>query len=214
MPNNADPGLQRARNPWGQGQRLRTEILAGAARLLSEMGGEEALTIRGVARAVGIAPASIYQHFADKTALVQGVLDYDYEQLAAEMTAADEALPADDVVRRVRAQLHAYWRFAIDNPGHYRLMLTDRHSRGRPAPGERPRGRLAMIVRSVIDAFERCEAAGHPLRLPAERAGVVVFVGVHGRVALWHSDPDHGDAELIQSFADELISLMFADLRG
>lgn len=213
MPNNADPGIQRARNPWGQGQRLRTEILAGAARLLSEMGGEEALTIRGVARAVGIAPASIYQHFTDKTALVQGVLEYDYEQLAAEMAAADGALPAGDVVSRVRAQLHAYWRFAIDNPGHYRLMLTDRHSRGRPAPGERPRGRLAMIVRSVIDAFERCESTGHRLRLPAERAAVMVFVGVHGRVALWHSDPDHGDPELVQSFVDELISLMFADPR-
>lgn len=208
----ADLTLQRARNRWGQGQRLRTEILEAAARLLSEMGGEEGLTIRGVARAVGIAPASIYQHFADKTALVQGVLEYDYERLAAEMADADEALPRSDVVGRVRAQMRAYCGFAIDNPGHYRLMLSNRHGRGRPAPGERPRARLVMILDSVIEAFERCESAGHRLRLPVERAAVLVFVGTHGRVALWHADPDRGDAELIQSFVDELISLMFADL--
>jgi AcrR family transcriptional regulator len=58
----------RTRNPWGQGERLRAEILQAAARLLSELGGEQGLSIRGVARAVGIAPASMYKHFADKAA--------------------------------------------------------------------------------------------------------------------------------------------------
>jgi hypothetical protein len=32
----------------------------------------------GVARAVGTAPASIYQHFADKAARVHALIEYDY----------------------------------------------------------------------------------------------------------------------------------------
>jgi AcrR family transcriptional regulator len=194
---------QRVPNPWGQGERLRTEILDAAVRLLSELEGEEALTIRGVARAAGIAPASIYQHFADKAALVRGVVEYDYERLSSLMKEADESAEAGDVVGRVRAQLHAYCRFAIGNPGHYRLMLGNRRIRGR-----RPHGPLRSVLDSVVTAFERCERTGQPLRLPADRAAVMVFVGIHGRVALYHSAPEDDDGDRILSFVDELISLV------
>jgi AcrR family transcriptional regulator len=208
----ADEGeltAQRVPNPWGQGERLRTEILDAAVRLFSELDGEEALTIRGVARAAGIAPASIYQHFADKAALVRGVVEHDYERLSAVMRAADESVGEDDVVGRVRAQMHAYCRFAIANPGHYRLMLGNRRISGR-APGQRPQGPLLSIVEAVIEAFERCDRAGERLRLPSERAAVMVFVGTHGRVALYHSDPGGDGVDRLLAFVDELISLVFA----
>ncbi|MDN3354688.1 TetR/AcrR family transcriptional regulator [Actinomadura sp. DC4] len=195
---------QRVRNPWGQGDRLRTEILDAAVRLLSKLDGEEALTIRGLARAVGIAPASIYQHFADKAALVRGVVEYDYARLSAVMREADESVT--DPVGRVRAQMHAYCRFAIANPGHYRLMLGNRRIAG--PGGGRPQGPLRSIVDSVVAAFERCERAGQRLRLPADRAAVMVFVGTHGRVALYHSNPQDDSADRILPFVDELISLV------
>jgi len=203
MPDDAHLTPQRVRNPWGQGERLRTEILDAAVRLLSELGGEEALTIRGVARAVGIAPASIYQHFADKAALVRGVVAYDYELLSAVMGEADESVPADDVVGRVRAQMHAYCRFAIGNPGHYRLMIGNRRVM------RDPRGPLVSVVDSVIAAFARCERAGKRLRLPSDRAAVMVFVGTHGRVALYHAGPADESADRILEFVDELIDLAF-----
>ncbi|MFB9834105.1 TetR/AcrR family transcriptional regulator [Actinoallomurus acaciae] len=206
MPDEVDLTKQRVRNPWGQGERLRTEILDAAVRLLSELGGAEALTIRGVARAAGIAPASIYQHFADKVALVRGVVEYDYQRLSAVMREADESVDAGDVVGRVRAQMHAYCRFAIANPGHYRLMLGNR--RITHEPDGRPYGPLVPVVESVGAAFERCERAGRRLRLPSDRAAVVVFVGTHGRVALFHSGRADEDADRILQFVDELISLV------
>ncbi|AHH95637.1 TetR/AcrR family transcriptional regulator [Kutzneria viridogrisea] len=198
---------QRARNPWGQGERLRGEILEAAARLLSELGGEEGLTIRGVARAAGIAPASIYQHFADKNALVHGLIEYDYERLAAAMAEADAALPAEQVVDRVRAQMHAYCQFALDSPGHYRLMLNNRPRR---EPGEPPKGPLGKVILGVTAAFERCEQAGHKLRLPAERSAVMVFVATHGLVALWHASPDERQLDRIEPMVSEFLSLVFA----
>ncbi|MGH3373834.1 MAG: TetR/AcrR family transcriptional regulator [Actinoallomurus sp.] len=207
MPDEVESTTQRVRNPWGQGERLRTEILDAAVRLFSELDGEEALTIRGVARAVGIAPASIYQHFADKAALVRGVVEHDYERLSAVMREADESVDPDDVVGRVRAQMHAYCRFAIINPGHYRLMLGNRRVTGEA--GQRPQGPLRAVVEAVIAAFDRCDQAGRRLRLPSERAAVMVFVGTHGRVALYHSNPEADAADRILPFVDELISLVF-----
>jgi AcrR family transcriptional regulator len=203
MPDEVEATTQRVRNPWGQGERLRTEILDAAVRLFSEIDGEEALTIRGVARAAGIAPASIYQHFADKAALVRGVVEHDYERLSALMREADERAGPDDMVGRVRAQMHAYCRFAIANPGHYRLMLGNRRIDGRQ------QGPLLSILEGVVAAFERCDQAGKRLRVPSRRAAVMVFVGTHGRVALYHSSPAADSGDRILQFVDELISLVF-----
>ncbi|MCL7379820.1 TetR/AcrR family transcriptional regulator [Streptomyces sp. 35G-GA-8] len=193
---------QRARNPRGQGDRLRLEILEGAARLLSELGGEEGLTIRGVARAAGISPAAIYQHFADKSALVNGLIGYDYEQISRAMTKADESCPQDAVLERVRAQVRTYCQFVVDNPGHYRLLINHQ-------PLTAPRsGPMIDLVTRVATAFERCQLAGVRLRLPARRAAVLVFTAAHGRVALWHASGDPVAAEALLDFVDEVVWLV------
>jgi AcrR family transcriptional regulator len=173
---------------------------------LSDLGSEDALTIRGVARAVGIAPASIYQHFEDKAALMHATIEHDYARLSAAMLAADENTPAEDVVERVRAQLHAYCQFAIDNPSHYRLMLAGRYPTA-PEDNQRPYP-LARIVDQGVVAFERCERAGVRLRVTPGRAAVIVFVAAHGRVALYHCDSAGKNSDDIASFVDELISVL------
>jgi len=198
----------RTRNRWGEGERLRGEILAAASRLLSELDGEDALTIRGVARAVGIAPASIYQHFSDRAALVTGLTQHEFGRLRAEMKVAAQAVPDDDPVARVRALLHAYCRFAMANPGHYRLMTANGASRS--SPDVRPHGPMIDLIDLITAAFARCADAGFALRVPAERAGVIAFVGAHGRVALFHSNARQPSADAVVSFADELLALVFA----
>ncbi|MBB4685855.1 TetR/AcrR family transcriptional regulator [Amycolatopsis jiangsuensis] len=198
----------RTRNRWGEGDRLRGEILDAASRLLSELDGEDGLTIRGVARAVGIAPASIYQHFTDRAALVAGLTRYEFARLCAAMEAAEQQVDPDDAVGRVRALIHAYCRFAIDNPGHYRLMTANGTSRR--TPGARPTGPLVEVLDLLAAGFERCAEAGIPLRVSAERAGVIAFVGAHGRVALFHTSTTGGSSDIVLFFADELLNLVFA----
>ncbi|WP_227999553.1 TetR/AcrR family transcriptional regulator [Nocardia australiensis] len=194
-----DRSSTRTRNPRGQGERLRGEILAAASRLLSELGGEQAVTIRGVARAAGIAPASIYEHFADKAALVDGLVEYDYHRLTQALTAAGVS---GDPRQALTDQMHAYCRFALENPGHYRLLLTRRKS-------VQGNASLSPALALVAGTFERCAKTGYPLRMSAERAAVMVFVGVHGRVALFHSDDAETDTAAALLFADELSGLMF-----
>jgi AcrR family transcriptional regulator len=209
--------LRRTPNRRGEGERLRAEILDAACRLISELGGAEALTIRGVARAVGIAPASIYTQFADKSALVRGVIAHDYARLTAALREADRSVAAADVVGRARAQVHAYCRFAMENPGHYRLMLgpppiaRPNPERGAQPDGERVETRrnlLAEVVYQLGQAFQRCAHAGISLRMPADRVGAMVFVAAHGRVALYHTDPGDLDPDVVYPFVDELISAL------
>lgn len=208
MPDEVNVAPARTRNRWGEGDRLRGEILDAASRQLSGLGGEDGLTIRGVARAAGIAPASIYQHFADRAALVRGLLEHEFARLRAQLLDADGQPPADDVVGRVRAQLGAYCAFALDNPGHLRLMLSGGTTRA--DTGTAPRGPLADIIAVLAEALTRCADAGHVLRLPADRAAVILFVGVHGRVALHLSNPSERGARAMPSFVGELLALVFA----
>jgi AcrR family transcriptional regulator len=206
MPEDETITEQRVRNRWGEGDRLRVEILEGAGRLLSELGGEDGLTIRGVARAVGIAPASIYQHFADRAALIDGLVDHEFGLLAKAMTTADESLDPDDVMGRVLAQVHAHRDFADAKPGHYRLLFGQ--ATRRAISGERPiSGPLHEVFTRFIAAFDRCEEAGFTLRVPSNRAASMVFVSVYGRAALLDGvrieRPD-------DDFLDDLVALIFA----
>src|SRR5688572_26763773 len=46
-----------------------------AARDLTRQGGVEALTMRRLASALGVAPNALYSHYSDKSALLDAVLD-------------------------------------------------------------------------------------------------------------------------------------------
>jgi AcrR family transcriptional regulator len=108
------------RNPQGQGSRLRAELVAAADDILARTGDVEGLSLRAVARAVGIATPSIYLHFPDKRALVQAVLAVRFAQLeAAVRTAVNEP----DAPGQLRAGCLAYCRFATEHPHAYRVLF-------------------------------------------------------------------------------------------
>lgn len=190
----------RVRNPWGQGDRLRTEILVAAGDLLGDLGTVDGLTLRGVARQAGIAPASIYAHFPDKSALVAALLEHEYQRMVDLLRQAGEQ--PGDAVGRLRAQVHAFCRYSMANPGMYRLLFGLRL---------RTRGEHTTSAQTVIDPLVAgllsCEREGMRLRLPAERAAIVLVVGAHGRVAISHARSD--DEEQVLAFVDELLTLVF-----
>lgn len=204
--NQSSSSIARTRNRWGEGNRLHSEILHAASRLLSELDNEDGLTIRGVARATGIAPASIYSHFADRAALLDGLLEHEIRRLRERIEHAGETGDTTenlDPMRRVHAQLRAYCDFAINHPGHYRILFR-RPSHAPPSAPSPVINILALFQHSL----ERAEAAGRPLRLPADRAAVVVFMAAHGRMALYHANPTARSARMIPQFVDELTALV------
>jgi AcrR family transcriptional regulator len=204
------PKGARARNRWGQGDRLRTEILVAAGQLLGELGTVDGLTLRGVARHVGIAPASIYAHFPDKSGLVAALVEYEYQRLVELMRRAEAAESDGDPLGRLRAQLHTFCHYSLANPGSYRLIFVLR-----PQEDDDRRTSAHTLVDRLAGGLLACEAAGARLRLPAERAAIVLVVGAHGRVAISHvrsvtatSSPTDAERQVF-GFVDDLLSLVF-----
>ncbi|MYT13067.1 transcriptional regulator, TetR family [Streptomyces sp. SceaMP-e96] len=195
----------RARNPRGQGERLREELLRATERLLEEVGSEDALSLRAVARAAGVAAPSIYRHFSDKTELVWATLEVSYERLAEAMSGA-AAKAADDPVERLRAQLRAYCRYAVAHPATYRLLYETRQT---PVGPERLAGHPAgLLVRSWQQALTACEDAGWRVRGSRSEAPYVLWSAVHGRVTLWQVMPSRKDTGRLDRFVDEMLQLL------
>ena len=113
------PVARRRRAPRGSGQQLHDEILDAATGLLLETGDAKAVSIRAVARRVGITPPSIYLHYADKDALLDAVCARYFEKLDEAMQAA--AIGQPTTLDVLRAQGLAYVRFATQTPELYRI---------------------------------------------------------------------------------------------
>lgn len=202
-------GKGRARSPRGQGEQLRREILRAVGRLLDEWGGVEKLTMRAVAREAGVAAPSIYLHFSDKAELVWAALEDKYEDLAARMRAAD-ANAADtgaNAREGLRAQAHAYCRFASEFPGHYRLMYEVRQPSVPTARLHRHPSRHVSL--SLREGFARCREAGYPLAMPDEQAAQTLWAGLHGFIALQHALSNAAQPqEPVEPLADGLVDTL------
>ncbi|WP_028921773.1 TetR/AcrR family transcriptional regulator [Pseudonocardia acaciae] len=198
---------ERTRNRWGEGEQLRTEILNAASRLLCELGDEAGLSIRGVARATGVVPGSIYQHFRNLDELADGLHEHECDRVYQLVERASATVSEDDPVGRLRAGLRAYYDFAVAKPGHYRILFR-RHNAGEPVPADPSTTPLGRIVALFVAGFERCEKAGHRLRQPSQQAGTMVFVSTHGLVALYHANPTPRDPAPQWRYVDNLLSLI------
>lgn len=114
---------RRARARRGDGARLRAEIMAAASRLLADLAEESQLSLRAVAREVGVATTSIYLHFPDLDTLVREVKVQHFQELTADIRAA-LASAGDDPRRRVRTIADVYVDYGLSNPGHYRALFV------------------------------------------------------------------------------------------
>ncbi|HET9566179.1 MAG TPA: helix-turn-helix domain-containing protein, partial [Mycobacterium sp.] len=107
------PAKMRPRNPRGQGNRLRDEVVDAAAALIAE-NGPEALSLRAIARKAEITAPAIYRHFDDLDQVREAVVDSFFWALADYLRRAGqlETNPVD----RLRALCHAYVAFGRKHP--------------------------------------------------------------------------------------------------
>jgi AcrR family transcriptional regulator len=98
---------------------LRASLIAAAVRVAKE-DGVEAIQLRDLARRVNVSSAAPFRHFADRMALLVAVAEEGARRL---VTAQDEAASKlDDPKDAARARGVAYVRFAVAEPGFFRVM--------------------------------------------------------------------------------------------
>jgi len=96
----------------------REAIVATTRQLLVEEG-LEAVTVRRVARALGVTAPALYAHVADKRDLLRAVAEGEFGVLIARF----EQITERDPLERIRALSRAYVAHARANPELFRVMF-------------------------------------------------------------------------------------------
>lgn len=187
---------RRTRSPRGHGAQLRAEIVEAAAALLDEHGTEQAVTLRAVARQVGIAAPSIYAHFPTREHVVVAVVSEAFEALEEHIAAAAEAAGGDPR-DRLRAACHAYVDFAARWPQRYRAMFSGVWTPDEPATPAEPvevDGPPRLVIGDeaftvLVTAITDCAAEGTSASADPFADATALWTALHGLAELGPAAP-------------------------
>ncbi|MEV6322152.1 TetR/AcrR family transcriptional regulator [Nocardia sp. NPDC051787] len=116
-------------------ERLRAQTLEDiktiAMRLLAE-GGPDAISLRAIAREMGMTAGAVYGYYATRDDLISTLISDVYTALVDRLEAARDAVPAGDPAGRIVAWGEAVRDWAIERPAEFRLIYGD------PVPGYQP----------------------------------------------------------------------------
>lgn len=199
---------QKARaRPYHHGDLRRA--LVTAATELAATGGAENVTLREVARRVGVSASAAYRHFPNREGLLAQVASEAREALARRMIAAAEAAGArmEGVegskgvpVDRFRATGRAYIEFALDEPGlfevAFRACPPNLYVPDDPSP--------YAVLSEKLDALSDAAL----LAVARQGAEVAAWVAVHGAAVLL------GDGMLPRSERDAITDVTLEMVGG
>lgn len=120
--------------------------IANAARPLLDREGTEAVTLRRVAKAVGITPMAIYRHFKDRAALLNCLADEGFEELTARLAAKRLS---GDTEKRLTKLGEIHLEYALQYPRLYELMFLKPRGGARRYPQDFRTGRSATTNPTV-----------------------------------------------------------------
>ena len=118
-------------------ERLRLEALQQIRRHGYEQiaaGGPTALSLNGIAKAMGMSGPGMYRYFASRDELLTTLVTESYEDLAQALEAAAGAARDAPPDARLRAAMNAYREWARASPHRYRLVFGSTYGSGELDP--------------------------------------------------------------------------------
>jgi AcrR family transcriptional regulator len=162
---------------------LTQAILASARRQLGEVGPAQ-LSVRAVARELGMASSAVYRYFPSRDELLTALLVLGYTELGDAVEAAEAAVPRSDFAGRWTALAAATRAWALQHPHDFALLF------GSPVPGYaaprdtvEPGTRTAGLVMALVADIQRSGAVP-PVTGPVSAAehdslaGIRAFAGL------------------------------------
>ena len=153
----ASDGEPRPSAPRTARERARAEITAeilDTARGYLATDGAPALSLRAIARDLGMASSALYRYFKSRDELLTRLIVDAYDSLGGAAEAREAAIDRDDLAGRFTAICQAVRAWALAHPNEYALIY------GSPVPGYvapadtvQPATRVtALLLRIIVDA--------------------------------------------------------------
>ena len=157
---------------------LRRALVEATVAVIAD-DGPGAVSLRSVARDLGVSHAAPGKHFRDREELFTAIATEAFALLDERLAAAGAGEAA---LARLRAAVVAYAGFALDHPGHFTLMWRpDLYHRDDPTLREAAGRAYDRLAERVSAAQEEGWLADRP----HEQAMAHVWAGAHGFTQLW-----------------------------
>lgn len=161
---------------------LRSTLLE-RARVVVDAEGADSLSLRQLARDVGVSHGASARHFRDKHALLDALGVEGFRRLNADLH--DAAGTPGAFADRFRATAEAYVGFAIEHPAILGVMYSAKHHPGASAELVE----LSHLgMRALVELVGEGQAAGEIRGGSAEQQALVAFAAVHGVATLATDD--------------------------
>ena len=164
--------------PYHHGD-LRRALIDAAIALLTS-GPPQALSLRRIAREVGVSHTAPYRHFANKQELLVAIAQTGFERLGQALQ-GPQLTHSTDPVEAFEHSSQNYVRFALENPSLYRLMFDatlDKQAHVALA------ATALGCIHQLVELLGRCrDDAGWSGGDPADQA-LVVWATLHGQASL------------------------------
>ncbi len=177
-----------AERPYHHGN-LRTALLDAAERTVRERGVQD-LSLRELAREVGVSHGAPRRHFPDRQALLDALAESGFERLRVELQAAVDGA-GEDFEARLYATAAAHIRFATADPALLELMFAAKHRDDTDADCGSPDGRQDALQDAaertftvMLEVILQGQAEGRLEPGDPERVGMVLFATIQGIAAL------------------------------
>jgi len=158
----------------------RARIVAAALRLL-ERGGQGAVTMRRVAKAVGVTAMAIYHHFPDRDALLRALADAESDRIGALF---DSWQARGSAVPRLRKLAESYVDYAFARPRMFAFLFLQDRPELRRFPADFGPRRATMLHR-VADAVAQAMLEGALRKDDFWEVTIDLWAFVHGHLALY-----------------------------
>lgn len=168
-----------AKNSYHHGD-LRQSLIDAAIALISEDGISD-LSLRRVARRVGVSHNAPYRHFEDKEALLAAVAEQGFQSLTVAMETAKQDIPVG-TSQCLEAIGLAYVNFAVAQPFHYRLMFGD--YRGSSSNDSALTAAAHQSFMVLVDTIRAGQSAGSFRAADPINMARVAWSMVHGQAML------------------------------
>ncbi len=189
---------------------LKRELLNRAGELL-EADGPDAVTLRGLARSLGVSHAAPGYHFADRQALLVELAAEGHRMLEAAMIGRLKNSPGDTPVLAIG---EGYLDFALSDPNRFRLMFAGIADMDPSASQS-----FAVAAHTSFTTLVRVTSGStDPSANPTE--WLSAWAIVHGLATLWvdgalqYGFTDRDDAEAFRQQATSILSAHSQSLSG
>jgi len=192
-------------NPTYYGGDLRRDLLEEALALIAAEG-PSAVSLRSLARRLGVSHAAPANHFPDKAALFTAIAVEGFELLAAAIgDAVRRAGPDASAAQRFGAAGRAYAGFALAHPAHFAVMWQRDLLHGDdPTLAAAGDATFALLLGGVREV----QAEGGAPGAAPETVAYLAWSTVHGLAALWLGGPLQRAGRPFDELAGEVATLL------